>query len=178
MLKELFFCAQKRQFTQYRHNSRRNKAEKVEKERKEQNENPNSVFLIKWYLTVPVVVKNKNLYYQCFINTYFKGTRADIPEMINGTANISIDEEGLHGSFRLDDESKIADNANTHPEWNFVVGSSYRRLDGSYLGSHFDNGFFDNVEFSIKESYELSKQFESCARTAWFDHYDEPKTNE
>ena len=31
MLKELFFCAQKRQFTQYRHNSRRNKAEKVEK---------------------------------------------------------------------------------------------------------------------------------------------------
>ena len=52
---------------------RRELKEKEEAEDKARKENPNALWLVKYYMLVPVMVNNRNLYYDCFINVYIKG---------------------------------------------------------------------------------------------------------
>ena len=108
---------------------KRLKKEKENKEWQDKLNNPNSIWNVKWDMLVPVVAKSietgstKKLLYWCFINTYTTG-RDNIPNMIDGFANIKLDEEGLRGRFTLYDESNS--DADAHKdEWNFVIGAGF-----------------------------------------------------
>lgn len=134
---------------------RRLKKEAEEKERKERDENPSSVWNVKWHMMIPVVVdfngKKYDLYYGCFINTYTTG-KMNIPKTITGTAWIERREEGLYGRFELFDPAKDSD-ADPHPDWNHVVGNGFYHKSGSLIEND-ENFTFERVEFSIREAIE------------------------
>lgn len=130
------------------------KKEKENKEWQDKLNNPNSIWNVKWHMLVPVVAKSietgstKKLLYGCFINTYTTG-RDNIPNMIDGFANIELDEEGFHGNFTLYNPEKDND-ANEHDDWNWVIGSGFYSKSGRRI-SDLDNVYFEETEFSIAE---------------------------
>lgn len=130
---------------------KRLKKEKEKREFEELKANPNAIWLIKWHMLVPVKVNNKEIYYWCFINTYTTG-RNNIPDIINGHAIISMDEEGIHGYFTLDNPETDND-ADPHSEWRYVIGCGFMKLNGNYIG-HCEDATFDTTEFSISECIE------------------------
>ena len=147
---------------------KRLKAEKEEQTRISQNENPNSVWQVKWHMLVPVVVNGKDYYYGCFINTYIKDKK-NIPDTIKGTAFISMDDEGLHGRFTLA-EPDISNNGSIHPTWNYVIGLGFYTVGGRWLGTR--QVTFERVDFSIEECIENTKQFDRFVREIYFDRID------
>ena len=150
---------------------KRIKREQEEKLRKERNENPNSIWNIKWHMLVPVIIDGKEFYYGCFINTYTKG-KANIPDTIHGNAYIYKDEEGFHGTFNLTNP-EIENDANEHNDWNYVIGLGLYKLNGNYIGS--GDYTFDRVDFSIEECINRRKEIEgvSCGREIHFDRIEE-----
>ena len=148
----------------------REKKEQEEKDRREKLEDPKSIWNRKWYMFVPVKVKIRDrivdLYYECFINTHTTG-RDNLPTMIEGTAWVEKDEEGLHGRFTLANPERD-DDADDHPDWNWVIGSGFFDLRGNYLGCY-DNLTFERVDFSIKDAIE---NYKSCRSGDHFEtHY-------
>ena len=141
----------------------REKKEQEEKDRKEKLEDPKSIWNRKWYMFVSVKVKIRDrlvdLYYDCFINTYTTG-KDNLPTMIEGTAWIEKDEEGLHSKFILANPEKDND-ADEHTDWNHVIGSGFFDLHGNYLGSYgkYDAFTFERVDFSIKDAIENYKSY-------------------
>lgn len=137
----------------------REKKEAEEKERLERIENPKSIWNVKWHMLVPVKVtyfgKEYNLYYSCFINTYTTG-RNNIPDIIDGTAIVSCNEEGCHGRFTLYNPETDND-ANEHPDWDWVISNGLCHLSGNYIDCSYENVTFEEVRFSIKEAIELYK---------------------
>ena len=145
--------------------AKRLKKEKEKREQLERLSNPNSIWNIKWHMLVPVKVKYNNkeieLYYGCFINTYSTG-RDNIPEIIDGKCSIYLDDVGFHGYFNLY-YSDIDNDADEHPEWNYVIGSNFYSLNGSYL-SNIPDLKFETIHFSILNGIKLyeSIRFTSC----------------
>lgn len=139
-------------------NEQREKRLKKEKEDKEWQDilaNPNSIWNVKWHMLVPVLAKNietgstRNLLYWCFINTYTTG-RDNIPDIIDGFANIELNDEGLHGVFKLYDNSNS--DADEHiDDWNFVIGAGFYSERGNYIGNIKDVTF-ENTTFNLKEA--------------------------
>lgn len=150
---------------------KRLKQEKENKEWQDKLNNPNSIWNVKWHMLVPVVAKSietgvtKKLLYGCFINTYTTG-RDNIPNMIDGSANIELDEEGFHGRFTLYDESNS--DADEHiDEWNFVMGAGLYNERGNYIGSSKDV-IFENTTFNLKEAINRSDDLENHCREIHF----------
>jgi len=132
--------------------------ESLEKERKEKEwqdtlHNPNAVWNIKWDMLVPVTIvdaetgREYECYYGCFINTYTAG-RNNIPDTISGVANIYLNEDGLHGNFKLNNPEKDSDADSHLDDWAFVIGMGFYKKDGSYVGK-VNNVTFEKVQFSI-----------------------------
>lgn len=122
-------------------------------------------------MCVPVVVDNKEFYYQCFINTYNKG-KENIPDIIEGKGKIIYTEDGFNGTFTLYNPEKDND-ANEHPDWNYVIGCGYVTKSGVYRGK-INNAYFNEVEFSIKDCIENYKQlFSTTATELHFDRFKE-----
>lgn len=148
------------------------KKEKEEKEWQDKLTNPNSIWLIKWHMLVPVRIKNLetgsecDLYYWCFINTYTTG-RDNIPEIVDGTANIFLDEEGFHGTFTLYDD-EIVNDADNYPEYRFVIGSGFYNRD-NYIGRNHNGIVFENTTFNIKEAINRYKDVNGHCREVHFD---------
>ncbi len=133
--------------------------------------NPNSVWNVKWYMCVPVIVDHKEFYYQCFINTYTKG-KENIPDIIDGKGKIIYTEDGFNGTFTLYNPEKD-DDATEHPDWNYVIGCGYVTKSGVYKGK-IDNAYFNEVEFSIKDCIENYKRlFITTATELHFDRFKE-----
>lgn len=149
------------------------KKEKEEKEWQDKLTNPNSIWLIKWHMLVPVRIKNletgseRDLYYWCFINTYTTG-RDNIPEIVDGTANISLDEEGFHGTFTLYDD-EIVNDADNYPEYRFVIGSGFYSDRNNYMGRNHNGIVFENTTFNIKEAINRYKDINGHCREVHFD---------
>lgn len=144
---------------------RKNRLEKERKEKEWQNtlHNPNAVWNIKWHMLVPVRLihyngsEQNNLYYWCFINTYTTG-RDNIPEIIDGTANILLDELGFHGKFKLYN-NEIVNDADKNLEYQYVIGSgSFYNDKNTYISNPRDV-VFDNTTFNIKEAINRYKDF-------------------
>lgn len=152
---------------------RRLKKEKEEQEWKEKLENPNSVWNIKWHMLVPVIVEGHEAYYGCFINTYTTG-RNNIPDIIDGTASIRMDEEGFHGHFSLYNSEENND-ANEYPEWNWVIGSGFYGKSGAYIGT-VNNAYFEETQFSIKEAIETYENLKDNGNSKEI-HFDKIKNN-
>lgn len=151
---------------------KRLKKEKENKEWQDKLNNPNSIWNVKWDMLVPVVAKSietgstKKLLYWCFINTYTTG-RDNIPNMIDGFANIELDEEGLRGRFTLYDESNS--DADAHKdEWNFVIGAGFFTERGNYIGSIKD-AIFENTTFNLKEAINRYVDLRNHCREIHFD---------
>lgn len=126
------------------------KREREKAEYQQRLENPNSIWNVKWHMLVPITVTNgKEAYYSCFINTYTTG-RDNIPDIIDGYANIRMDEIGFHGTYKLFDQTTV-DDANLLPDICFVVGSGFFRKSGAYIGQ-LDGVYFNDTNFSIKEA--------------------------
>lgn len=140
--------------------------EKEELDWQDKLKNPNAIWLVKWHMYVPVIVNNKEYYYWCFINTYTTG-RENIPDIIDGKGEISFDENGFTGTFKLYNP-ETDDDANEHDEWNYVIGCGYVTKSGSYRG-RLENLHFDNVEFSIKECIQNYLNFNNSAKEIHFD---------
>lgn len=130
------------------------KEKRLEKERKEKEwqellDNPNAIWNIKWHMLVPVIaIENgieKECFYSCFVNTYTTGHK-NIPNIIDGHAFIRMDEEGFHGIFELNDETQ--NDADTHPEWRWVIGSGFVTRSGAWIGKA--NATFDDTKFNLK----------------------------
>lgn len=152
--------------------NRENK-EKEEKDRQEKFENPNSIWLVKWHMLVPVKVIYNNklidLYYNCFINTYITG-RNNIPDFIEGNAWIEKNEEGLHGKYNLINPEKDNDD-NINLKWNWVVGTGFVDLHGNYVGTG-DTFTFERVDFSINEAIKLYKNIkDNNYKGIYFDRF-------
>lgn len=96
----------------------RKEKEALETLRKQKD--PDKMWIKKWTLSAPV---SEDTEYLCFINTYHRGYE-NIPSEISGIFSVSRDEEGLHGTFTLDDPEI---DETEHPEWNHVVGLGYYR---------------------------------------------------
>lgn len=152
---------------------KRLKKEKEDKEWQDKLTNPNSIWLIKWHMLVPVRIKNletgseRDLYYWCFINTYTTG-RDNIPEIVDGTANISLDEEGFHGTFTLYDD-EIVNDADNYPEYRFVIGSGFYSDRNNYMGRNHNGIVFENTTFNIKEAINRYKDFNEQYKEIHFD---------
>lgn len=120
---------------------------------KERDENPTSIWNVKWHMLVPVRVVSNNsifdMYYGCFINTYTT-SKNNIPNTVDGIAYVSLDESGFHGRFNLFD-ANINDDANEHPDWNYIIGTGFYKMDGSYNG-FIENATFEETKFSIKDA--------------------------
>ena len=142
------------------------KEEKLKQELQDRLENPNSIWLVKWHMYVPVVVDNTECYYWCFINTYTTG-RENIPDIIDGKGEISFDENGFTGTFKLYNPETDND-ANEHDEWNYVIGCGYVTKSGSERG-RLENLHFNNVEFSIKDCIQNYMNFNNSAKETYFD---------
>lgn len=132
------------------------KREKEDAECKERDENPNSIWNIKWHMMVPVVINGKDYFYGCFINTYTKG-KQNIPDMIYGRATVCMDEDGLSGRFTLDNPETDND-SEEYSDFNYVIGSGLYNASGKYLGTRSTDYTFDCVEFSISECLENTKR--------------------
>lgn len=128
---------------------RRELKEKEEAEDKARKENPNALWLVKYYMLVPVMVNNRRLYYDCFINVYIKGYN-NITDYVDGYGWVMRDEIGLHGQFTLNDGTT---------DW--VVGCSFYDERGKYIGSR--NWQFERTTFSIREAIERAKQMNNNA---------------
>lgn len=151
---------------------KRLKKEKEDKEWQDKLTNPNSVWNVKWHMLVPVLAKSietgatRELLYWCFINTYTTG-RDNIPDIIDGFANIELDEEGLHGRFILYDESNS--DADQHiDDWNFVIGSGFYNERGNYIGSS-KGVTFENTDFNLKEAINRYNDVNNHYREIHFD---------
>ena len=124
--------------------------EKRERERRrkeeEEKRDPNIRWLKKWNLNVPV---SEGLSYTCFINTEHIG-HDTIPDEITGSFWARMDEEGLHGTFQLDDPSV---NKTNHPEWNCIVGIGYYR-DGT-------------CDFNATEPFDFEGRIEDCLESSY-----------
>lgn len=157
---------------------KRLKKEKEEKEWQEKLNNPNAIWNVKWHMLVPVKAQNietgaiQDLYYGCFINTYTTG-RDNIPVIINGYANISLTEEGFHGNFELN-YPEIDSDADTHRDWNWVIGSNFYDLHGHYIGN-IRNLVFDDTRFSLEDCIRLYEDVKSssCKETHFFKYKEE-----
>ena len=112
--------------------------------------NPNNVWNVKWHMMVKV---NDKLFYGCFINTYTKGYM-NIPAMIDGSFWIEKSSDGLRGAFTLEDPESM-DDANAHPDWNYVIGTGFYDASGNLLRC--DNTF-ERIQSSIHDAIELEKQ--------------------
>ena len=124
-----------------------------EKQEKERKENLNSIWNIKWHMLVPVKLNeyNYNCYYKCFINTYTTGY-TNIPIIIDGIGYIELDTQGLHGKFNLKNP-EIYDDANKYPDWNYIIGLGFCKLNGDYIGNVTDITF-NKIEFNLQEAIE------------------------
>lgn len=129
----------------------RMKKEAEQSEWQEKVQNPNSIWNVKWHMTVPVVVCGNHGYYCCFINTYTKG-RDNIPDIIDGEATIRLDEEGFHGNFKLYNPETDND-ANEQEDWKYVIGTGFMSKSGRWIGS-IDDAYFEETTFSIKDAIE------------------------
>ena len=135
---------------------KRIKKEKEEKEWQDKLTNPNSVWNVKWHMLVPVLAKSietsatRELLYWCFINTYTTG-RDNIPDIIDGFANIELDEEGFHGRFTLYGKSN-SDADEYIDEFNFVIGHGFYNERGDYIGDYKGVATFENTKFTLKEA--------------------------
>lgn len=124
--------------------------EQKEKEAKDRKENPNSIWNLKWHMSVPVqLVDGRQVYYDCFINTYTRGY-VNIPKIVTGKGWIKKDLEGLHGKFMLNNPESDSD-ADEHPDWNYVVGMSFRNTNGNSIGEIRENPFFDRIDFDLAD---------------------------
>lgn len=130
------------------------KLKQKQKEREELRANPNAIWNIKWHMMVPVKVKSNkreiDCLYHVFINTYTRGFK-NIPSMITGKGWVELDDVGLHGYFSLKNP-ETDDDANEHPEWNYVIGGNYFYIEGKQY--HLENATFEKVEFDLAESIE------------------------
>ena len=130
------------------------KREQREKEEQDRKENPNSIWNVKWHMSVPVqLIDDRQVYYDCFINTYTTGYK-NIPKIISGRGWIKKDLEGFHGQFTLSNP-EIDSDADKHPDWNYVIGMSFRDMNGKSVGELKENPFFDRVDFNIAEGIKL-----------------------
>ena len=87
--------------------------------------------------------------------------------MIDGFANIELDEEGLRGRFTLYDESNS--DADAHKdEWNFVIGAGFFTERGNYIGSIKD-AIFENTTFNLKEAINRYVDLRNHCREIHFD---------
>jgi len=158
---------------------RRLKKEKEEKEWQDKLNNPNSVWNVKWHMLVPVRLKSLetgsecDMLYWCFINTYTTG-RNNIPEIIDGTANILLDEEGFHGRFTLYDE-EIVNDADKYEEYKYVVGAGFYNERGNYVGSNHHGVVFENITFNIKDAINRYIDINGQSKEIHFDKINEYK---
>lgn len=146
------------------------KKEKEDKEWQEKLENPNSVWNVKWHMLVPVMINGKEYYYGCFINTYTTG-RNNIPDTIDGKAYIEMTENGLSGRFTLFNP-EIDNDADTHDDWNYVIGLGLYSTSGQYLGN-VKKYMFERTEFFIAGCLNNTKNFDKFNREIHFDHIKE-----
>ena len=128
---------------------KRLKQEQLDLEFKDKLENPNSEWIIKWHMFVPIKIhtdeKDLELYYGCFINTFTTGYRnipVNLPSSIKGKGHMYKDEVGFHGTFKTEDYS------------DYIIGSGFYTKNGTLLYSDFN---FDDIEFDLAEAYELRK---------------------
>lgn len=140
----------------------RKQKEKEIVEKEARDADPNSIWNIKWHMFIPVKINVngsiKELYYGCFINTYTKG-KTNIPDIIDGYAYISKDEQGIHGQFNLFNPEK--DNDADTTEYNYIIGSGFYNLTGSYIGN-IQNATFDEIRFNIKDAINEYKNSGGC----------------
>ena len=129
---------------------REREASAYERKQQELRVNPNNVWNVKWHMMVKV---NDNLFYRCFINTYTKGYM-NIPSTIDGSFWIERSSNGLRGTFILEDPESM-DDANTNPDWNYVVGIGFYDSSGKKLHSDIT---FERIQSSIHDVIELYKQ--------------------
>lgn len=111
--------------------------EKIEKKRKAEAEafaikrkDESIRWMWKWTLRVPIDEQHE---YGCFINTECYGY--DNHGEPRGTFRICIDEEGLHGNFKLDNPEI---NKTNHPEWDYVIGIGMYRNGAPVKSFPFD----------------------------------------
>ncbi len=151
---------------------KRLKKEKEEKEWQDKLNNPTLIWNVKWHMLVPVLTKNietdatRELLFGCFINTYTTG-RDNIPDIIDGFANIELNEEGFHGKFTLDD-NRNSDADDHIDEWNFVYGSGFYNERGNYLGIIKDLTF-ENTTFNLNEAINRCKNINTFYKEIHFD---------
>ena len=150
---------------------KRLKKEKEDKEWQDELTNPNSIWNVKWHMLVPVRLKNgkseHELYYWCFINTYTTG-RDNIPEIIDGTANISSDELGFHGTFMLYN-NEVVNDADKNLEYQYVIGTGiFYNKQHTYISSPREV-IFENTAFNIREAINRYKDFNEQYKEIHFD---------
>lgn len=123
---------------------RRLEEEKYEKEKQERRDNPNSKWLVKYHMLVPIKVNDYDAFYNCFINVYIQGYY-NIPNIVDGTLTIRMDEDGFHGTFTLhNNEDYILED-----EYKYVIGSGFSKKNGNWVG-HIDDAYFEDTTYSIK----------------------------
>ena len=138
---------------------------KAELEWQNKLKNKSAIWLVKWQLYVPVIVNSREYYYWCFVNTYTTG-RENIPNIIDGKGEISLDDSGFTGTFKLYNP-EMDNDANEHDEWNYVVGCGFVTKSNSYIGK-LSNAQFNNVEFSIKDCIQNYLNFNDSAKDIHF----------
>lgn len=148
----------------------RESKEKELKERQDRLNDPQSVWMVKWHMYVPVRAKrisdNKefDLLYGCFINTFYKGyvnIPKDSSNYIKGNMTISRDEDGFRGRFSLDNilDNQIEEN-------NYVIGSSFYTTNGTILDGKYK---FDEITVRLEDGYELANSIKNyCCREIHF----------
>lgn len=145
---------------------RRLKKEQAEKERQDRLNNPNSIWLVKYHMLVPVVAENIDTklytFYWCFINVRIKG-HSNIPNKVNGYGHIEKDEEGLHGTFVLDepDLDYLDDDSP------YVIGIGLCKSNGEL--TDLKDTTFERTEFSINECIDNFIEIKRDSKEIHFD---------
>ena len=137
----------------------REKLDKEIEERKSREENPNSIWLVKYHMFIPVNVQGRELYCSCFINTLIKG-RNNIPNIVEGKITISRTTMGFRGKFRLFTEDITVD-------YDGVIGSGLYDLRGNLLTV--SEYTFDEIEYSISEGIKNYETFRNDSKEIYFD---------
>lgn len=138
----------------------REKLDKEIEERKSREENPNSIWLVKYHMFIPVNVQGRELYYGCFVNILVKG-KDNIPKIIDGRCYISRTTVGFSGKFWLFNEDE-----NINVDYDGVIGSGLYDLNGNFL--NVSEYTFDEVEFNISDGIKNYESFRIDSKEIYF----------
>lgn len=135
----------------------RERKEQEQKEAARRDADPNAIWNVKWHGLVPITIPDidRPLYFGFFINTFTTG-KENIPDIIDGTADVSMTEEGIRGSFKLANPEKDND-ADTDDSGHYIIGSGIFSATGSLLSSRCN---YNVGDFSV-DLREAIEQFES-----------------